>query len=397
MGKLSLIDVATKAQEVIVPEHVVTAGWAPNGLDFAYILATDETYTLRWRTADGEDRLLAVDAPRSLRVSPDGRFVAFTRESHYGVDGTAPGLYVVEIETGIETQVSTLDRAGYGGSGLFWKPHWTPDSSQLFLYAGYDDDRAPEPHPAGYVWATVDGSISHFLPETAFLDFFDEPFRQPENYRCLDSPPLFAANSMVLGVGECQPFSGVPEFSQPAYFALNRQNGSVESVNTMTIPNSAKLLTWDVPGESVLLLDEGVVFSQSVTAVAIVPTPVPINRCLDANAAAQPLPPARPAGLLYSEAGNLKLWREGMETAVSSPIPGMCRAANYRSMACGWLLCAPCRKKRPNCGWCLPMGKTNGGWLPFPWPTIWPKPNRMLWMCSYAIAGCLKVTSFPSG
>ncbi len=269
VGKLFLVNVDTGELEVIFSDNVVAAGWAPNGLDFAYILATDETYELRWRTAAGDDRLLAVDVPHSLRVSPDGRTVAFTRESHYELPNTVPGLYVVEIETGIETQASALDRAGYGGSGLFWKPQWTPDSSQLFLYASQDEDRAPVPHPAGYVWAAVDGSFSHFLPESAFLDFFiDEPLHEPENYRCLDSPPLFAANKMVIGVGECQLFVGIPETSQPIYFTLNPQTGSVALANELAVPNSAQLLTWDVPGESVLLLHEGEVFSQSITAVA---------------------------------------------------------------------------------------------------------------------------------
>ena len=35
-----------------------------------------------------------------------------------------------------------------------------------------------------------------------------------------------------------------------------------------------------------------------------------------ATAVAQPLPAARPAGWVYSEAGNLKLWEEGMATTV---------------------------------------------------------------------------------
>ncbi len=265
VGKLFLVDVATGDLTVIISENVVSAGWAPNGLDFAYILATDETYELRWRAATGEDRLLAVDVPHSLRVSPDGRFVAFTRESHYGVDGTPPGLYVVEIETGSQTQISPLDRAGYGGSGLFWKPHWTPDSSQLFLYATADDDRAPEPHPAGYVWAAVDGRFAHFLPESTFLDHFaDEPLRDPENYRCLGAPPLLAANIMVLGVGECQLFSNIPESSQPAVFTLDPQTGKAALANMPPVSETAQLLTWDVPGASILLYDGEEVLSVMV-------------------------------------------------------------------------------------------------------------------------------------
>jgi hypothetical protein len=61
------------------------------------------------------------------------------------------------------------------------------------------------------------------------------------------------------------------------------------------------------------------------TPVTAVSTPSPsstYDRCLDANATAQPLPRAEPASLLYSEAGNLKLWQEGMATAVSLTTSG---------------------------------------------------------------------------
>ncbi|MAT99658.1 MAG: hypothetical protein CL608_21155 [Anaerolineaceae bacterium] len=267
-GKLFIVDLATETVEIIVPENIVSASWAPNGLDFAYILATDETYELRWRTADGADRWLAAGVPHTLEVSPDGRFVAFTRETGYDLDGNAPGLYVVSIETGLETQISSLDRAGYGGVGAYWRPHWTPDGSQVFLFATADDDRAATPHEAGYVWAATDGSFSHFLPEMAFLALFDKPLREPENRLCLDAPALFAANMMVAGIGECQPFASIPENSQPVYFSLDPQTGAVSLTNVLPLTSSAQLLTWDVPGESVLLLDDGVVFSQSVPAVA---------------------------------------------------------------------------------------------------------------------------------
>jgi hypothetical protein len=248
---------------VIVPDNVVSAGWAPNGLDFAYILATPTTYELRWRTADGQDKMLAVDVPHSLRVSPNGRFVAFTRESHYGLTAT-PGLYVVEIETGLETQVSTLDRAGYGGSGLYWKPQWSPDSSQLLLYATADDDRAATPHEAGYGWAAVDGSFSHFLPESTLLNQVDEPLTLPDARHCLDTPLLFAADLIVVGIGECQPMAGQPEYSQPAYITLDALNGVATLGRLLPDSTSSQLLSWDVPAESVLLLQDGLILSRSL-------------------------------------------------------------------------------------------------------------------------------------
>ena len=268
VGELSLTNVETLASDVYLPNNVVSAGWAPNGRDFAYIFATDTTYELRWQTAVGENKLLAIDVPHSLRVSPDGRYVAFTRESHYSVDGTPPGLYVVEIETGIETQVSPLDRAGYGGSGPYWKPHWSPDSSQLFLFATADNDRAATPHEEGYVWAAADGSFNHFLPISSFKSFFsEEPLANSDLVRCIGSPALFATNKIILPIGECPAFGVAnPETARNAVFALDGQTGGVELLNVLSTQSSAALLTWDIPGNSVLLLEEGVVRSVSVLA-----------------------------------------------------------------------------------------------------------------------------------
>lgn len=265
-GKLSLISAAGDFTEVVVPDNVISAGWAPNGLDFAYILATPTTYELRWRTADGEEKLLAVDVPHSLHVSPDGRFVAFTRESHYGLNNSEPGLYVVEIETGLEIQVSALDRAGYGGVGLFWKPQWSADSSQLLLYASADDDRASTPHDSGYVWAAADGSFSHFLSDGNLLELFDVSLSSPENRPCLDTPLLFAPDLIIVGIGECLPMTeGSPVSSYPAAIALDSQTGMVKPVQISSEIGAAKLLAWDVPGESILLMQDENIFSHTIS------------------------------------------------------------------------------------------------------------------------------------
>ncbi|MEZ4590784.1 MAG: hypothetical protein R3D55_06535 [Chloroflexota bacterium] len=265
VGQLFIVNLATEEIEVLF-DNVVSAGWAPNGLDFAYILATADTYELRWRTAAGEDTLLAVDVPHTLKVSPDGRFVAVTRESHYEVDGTPPGLYVVEIETGRETQISPLDRAGYGGTGPFYKPHWTPDSSQVFQFAYGNDGRSETPFETGYIWAAADGSFSHLLPLTSFTAFFvDEPLDNPELVRCVGGPALVAPNQMVLPVGECQPMGPAnPETAQFAVFSLDSQSGEVVLTAVLPTPNTAQLLTWDTPGESVLILDNGKIISLEI-------------------------------------------------------------------------------------------------------------------------------------
>lgn len=261
-GKLTIIDVATQAKDELLPGDVVTAGWAPNGRDIAYIMATHDSYELRWLGANGEDKLLAADVPHSLRVSPDGRFVAFTRESRYGLTAD-PGLYVVEIKTGLETQLSTLDRAGYGAGGYYWKPIWSPDGSQLLLRADSDPDRAAKPHEAGFVWAAANGSFSHFLTEATLLAQFDGPLTDPDAFHCLTPPVLLAANRMVISIGECQPMVlGTPSYTVPVYYALDEDTGTVDLVNTLSPSQSTELLTWDIPGESLFLLEDGHVVSR---------------------------------------------------------------------------------------------------------------------------------------
>jgi hypothetical protein len=256
-GPLSIIDLATQTEQVVVPDNVVSAGWAPNGLDLAYILATPDSYELHWLQANGEDKVLAGHVPHSLRVSPDGRFVAFTRESHYGLETAVPGLYVVEIATGKELQLSTLDRAGYGGLDLFWKPAWSPDGSQLLLYAVADDDRAAVPHESGYIWAAADGSFSHFLPESAFLTLIDEPLSVPENVPCLGGPPLFAPNHLIFLAGECQPMTVGLDMGTAVDFTLDAQTGTIITMHPLSESIVTELLAWEVPGESLLLHQDG--------------------------------------------------------------------------------------------------------------------------------------------
>ncbi|MCA9918275.1 MAG: hypothetical protein KC445_10000, partial [Anaerolineales bacterium] len=182
-------------------------------------------------------------------------------------DGTPPGVYVVEIATGRETQISPLDRAGYGGTGPFYKPHWTSDSSQVFQFAYGNDGRSETPFETGYIWAAADGSFSHLLLLSSFTAFFaDEPLDNSELVRCVGGPALVAPNQMVLPVGECQPFGPAnPETAQFAVFALDSQSGEVVLTAVLPTPNTAQLLTWDTPGESVLiLLAEGEVTSVEI-------------------------------------------------------------------------------------------------------------------------------------
>ena len=114
--------------------------------------------------------------------------------------------------------------------------------------------------------AAVDGSFNHFLPISTFKAFFDEePVTNPDFVRCVGTPTLFAPNQILLSVGECPPMGpGSPETADTAVFTLDPQTGGVELTAVLSTPNTAQLLTWDIPGESVLILDDGEITSVEI-------------------------------------------------------------------------------------------------------------------------------------
>lgn len=119
----------------IADDTVVEALWMPDGQDIVYVQATPDTYELRLMSESGVSRLLASDVAFTFAPSPDGTGIAFTRESRYQIPGE-PGLYVVDVATGEERQVSKADRAGMGSSADM--PIWSPDGQYILLPASGD-------------------------------------------------------------------------------------------------------------------------------------------------------------------------------------------------------------------------------------------------------------------
>jgi Tol biopolymer transport system component len=150
------LDLVSGESQTIIDEDLVAQGrWLPNGEDLAYILATPTTYELRLRRTSGEDLLLASDVSFAWSVSPSGKTIAFSRESGYETPGE-PGLYVVDLETGEERQLSDIDKAGAGS--LDDRPIWSPDNQFVFFSTW---GTAPEAGGKRLVAAAVDGSDSH--------------------------------------------------------------------------------------------------------------------------------------------------------------------------------------------------------------------------------------------
>jgi hypothetical protein len=130
VSDLAILDLATGEVQVLLPDNVVEALWAPNGRDLAYIFATPSTYELHWRDSTGDDRILARDVTFNWAISPAGDAIAFTRESRYALT-VEPGLYVVGVEDGVEVKVSDADAQGFGS--ISDQPIWSPDGVWVAL------------------------------------------------------------------------------------------------------------------------------------------------------------------------------------------------------------------------------------------------------------------------
>lgn len=231
VGNLGWLDIRSgQIRPVRADAAIVEAVWAPDGQSFAYVLATPETYELHWFTATGEDQLLAKDVAFTFSVSPSGDQVAFTRETGYNLNVT-PGLYVVDVATGQERPVSTVDRAGSGS--ISDQPVWSPDGRHILLPATVEGN-------SSYVMVSTDGSGSTPLkvaPEVSAAvknDLLSFSLWYPDG--------LHLVGSSFSGMG------GGP--NRLVVFGLNETMDTVVSVVVLREDNSVAV-AWDEPGVSV--------------------------------------------------------------------------------------------------------------------------------------------------
>lgn len=229
VGDLWWLDVRSgQTRAIFTDENVVEAACAPDGQNFAYVRATPETYELHWYTATGEDKLLAKDVAFTFSVSPAGNQVAFTRESNYNIGGT-PGLYVVDIASGQERQISTVDRAGMGS--VADQPIWSPDGSHILLPVASDVNT--------WIVAATDGS------QTTQLNFSPEVTTALNNYSV--GFVLWHPDGIHL-VGSSFPgMQGGP--SKVMLFSLNPALDTVISAKVLREDDSI-VVGWNKPGES---------------------------------------------------------------------------------------------------------------------------------------------------
>lgn len=183
VNNLWLLDVPSGDTQAIFSDPVVVeADLAADGQHFAYVLATDTTYELRWRALNGEDKWLASDVAFTFSVSPAGDKVVFTRESNYGLPGV-PGLYVVDVTTGEEVMIADADRAGAGS--IDDKPVWSPAGKNVLLPT-YGTMAAP-----GLVRAAVDGSGAVTLD-------FDTALATEDWYKTMLANPVWLTETEII-------------------------------------------------------------------------------------------------------------------------------------------------------------------------------------------------------
>lgn len=238
VGQLWLYDIQSKQNQLIFPaEDIVEAVFAPNGQDFVYLKATETTYELHWRSADGKDRLLAVDVSPTFSVSPDGKQVAFTRETGYKVG--QPGVYIVPSEGGEEKKIGSADRAGAGSISDL--PIWSPNGSYLLLPISSLDT------PSGWVLIKTDGSAE--FPLSFAPDIPPEYKQQPLAFS------LWLPDSQrVLGT-QLQGQMGPPYGQETGIFDLDLNSGVVTAVEPISFGNEM-VLGWENPGKNAWIIND---------------------------------------------------------------------------------------------------------------------------------------------
>jgi hypothetical protein len=231
VSDLAILDLGTGEVQVLLPDNVVEALWAPNGIDLAYILATPTTFELHWRNAAGDDRILARDVTFSWAISPAGDAVAFTRESRYALT-IEPGLYVVGVDDGVEVKVSDADAQGYGS--ISDQPTWSPDSAWVALAIWASDPTRvslARADGSGAVDLQVDPALDGEWWATAALASF---LWHPDGEHLVAAP---AVSQTEMG-------GPVPL----VLYTLDVETGMLSEGRL--IAEVGSLIGWDVPGQS---------------------------------------------------------------------------------------------------------------------------------------------------
>ncbi len=235
VSDLSILDLGTGQVTQVFADNVVEAEWGPDGTSFAYILATPASYELRWRTEDGEDRLLASDVSFTWSVAPSGQAVAFTRETGYELKAD-PGLFVVTVADAQEVALSDADKGGVGS--ITDRPAWSADSQEvLFSLWGGQESRL--------ILARADGS--------RVFDLGLDPAAAESWWGGLPIPEVFwfpNGNYLLVNSQSTNPDHG-PLMGGPTGVVVYRiDRGEQRLADGRFVGETMGLIGWNVPGES---------------------------------------------------------------------------------------------------------------------------------------------------
>ena len=234
VGDLWVINMASGQADTLIGDQVVVeAVWAPDGEHFAYVMATDSTYELRWRDLGGEDKLLASDVAFTFSVSPAGDSVAFTRESAYGLPGQ-PGLYVVDVASGEERLISDADRAGAGS--FYDRPVWSPSGQHIFMPT-YGTTGGP-----GLLQAAADGSNAVALQ-------FDPALAGESWYQAEPFDPIWVSDTQIIALTSLE--GANVQMGGDASLILYQLNNTLDTIIDGEVIGMGTFAGWHVPGESI--------------------------------------------------------------------------------------------------------------------------------------------------
>ncbi len=238
VGDLWIYNIASQTDELIFQEeNVVEAMWAPDGQGFVYLKATETSYELRYHTAQGEDWLVVEGAAPVFSVSPDGQWVAFTRETGYQVG--EPGLYVVPVNGGEARKISSVDRQGAGSIADI--PLWSPDSRFILLPVSHVFDS-----PRWFLVA-ADGSLEKQL---SFGPDVPEAFRRQDF-----NPGLWLPDGSGFIGAQSQGMMDPPHAQEVAVAALDLETGAISKVTPVDY-GTLFPAAWETPGEKLWAIDE---------------------------------------------------------------------------------------------------------------------------------------------
>jgi Tol biopolymer transport system component len=243
VSDLSILDLQSGQVRQILSDNVVEAAWGPDGESFAYVLARPSTYELRWRSAEGQDSLLAKDVSFTWSLAPSGEAIAFTRESGYNLSA-APGLFVVTVPNAEEIHLSDADKGGAGS--ISDRPVWSPDSQEvIFSLWGGAETRL--------ILARADGSqVFDLGVDPSAADVWWSGLQIPDLLWYPDGDQVLVSSSATNpdnGAG------GMGGTTALVAYRLDRANHRL--AEGRLVGDSMGLIDWDVPGKSIWSIGPG--------------------------------------------------------------------------------------------------------------------------------------------